>query len=203
MIFTSTKNLNQICKIICLAIKWKEISGGSFFRFFVLATGSLESSTFTIYFSNVLAAPSSSFLKLNFDFATDVSSNLDTTTIVVRDHRGSIVDWCCHLWVSILDSLQIESIACPKALLLAKKNRGFSKVIIKCDSSTIIEACKRSLAPLIIRDIIKDSLEFSQYFRSIIFSSILMNWDLAWWPDANTLTEGWFDGLITDPWLVS
>lgn len=130
MILLSTRNLNLLQKLLVWQLSRERSFKTCFLQILHLVIGSLESSSFSISFPNVLATPSINFLKLNFDAAAYVNSKLDTTSAVVRDHQGSILDWCCHPWVSFLNTLQLESIAYRETLLLAK-NRGFSKIILR------------------------------------------------------------------------
>lgn len=52
------------------------------------------------------------------------------------------------------------------------KNRGWSKIIVKNDSSTVIEACKRIPSPLCIQDLIADISESTRRLSSVSFSFV-------------------------------
>lgn len=85
--------------------------------------------------------PSRGLVKLKFDTAIDVSTNMGITTVVIHNFDRTFLDWCYLLWYSITDPLLLESITCWEALVLAK-SRGFLRIIIEGDSSSVIDTCK-------------------------------------------------------------
>lgn len=56
--------------------------------------------------------------------------------------------------------------------MLLAKNRNFSEVVIKGDSSIVIDVYTGSSAPLIIIDIIEDSFLLARGFNFVSFDSV-------------------------------
>lgn len=76
------------------------------------------------------------FLKLNFDVAVDKRFNFGATEVVARDHNGRFLDWCCHLWCFLIDSIVYRE------TFILTENRAFTKVVMEADSASVIDALK-------------------------------------------------------------
>lgn len=70
------------------------------------------------------------FLKLNFDVAVDKRFNFGATEVVARDHNRRFLDWCCHLWCFLIDSI------------VYRETFILTKVVMEADSASVIDALK-------------------------------------------------------------
>ncbi|KAK9008855.1 hypothetical protein V6N11_080332 [Hibiscus sabdariffa] len=119
--------------------------------------------------SLLLAGPPDSVVKFNFDSAFNFQAKIATSGVLGRNACGLIMAACSVSHRDVADAFITEALACKQVVVFAR-DMGFSSVIIKGDSLTVMKKLNTSNSDKsIISPIVHDIKVLARDFDSISF----------------------------------